>query len=337
MDSARLTRVATINRQPIRFPLWAGLLVLSGLAPLFAGAEEAINDLSVRVADRLVTVIARDVPMHRVIEAIAEQAELRVVQHATLDHSVSLDIENRPLPDVLDAILRGESYQLFQSSHDIDEARVFDPVPGTLWIFSEGSLLAPAATVFFEAVLLHGSYSEKKEAIRELKRLATPEAVQALSLALQDYDPRIRDVALEALASIGSDAALGAIASASLDSNPWIRSEAAVAFSATDSESALQYLRLAMEDPDPRVRMSVVDAYAELPSDEAVTVISRALRDDDPEVRMHAVDALEEVGASVAFDALMRAREANNPNIQNAVDSSLHLVKQHEGSVDTTP
>ncbi len=47
--------------------------------------------------------------------------------------------------------------------------------------------------------MLEGEVGEKKEAILNLGRLGTPDAVQALSLALGDEDARVRKAALEAL------------------------------------------------------------------------------------------------------------------------------------------
>ena len=136
------------------FPLWAGLLILGSLAPFFAGADDRTGELSVRVDDGLVSLTASDVPVQDVIQEIATQSDLRIVQHVTLDRAITLNLDRQPLSDVLDEILKNNSYQLYQGVSSDDEAEADNPVPGTLWIFSEGSSLAPAATVFFEAVIL---------------------------------------------------------------------------------------------------------------------------------------------------------------------------------------
>jgi len=310
------------------FPLWAGLLIVGSLAPLFAGAEDRAGDLSVRVDAGLVSLSAYNVSVQDVIDEIATQSDLRVVRHVTLDRVVTLNLDRQPLPDALDEILKNDSYQLYQgvSNEDEAEAEAVNPVPGTLWIFSEGSSLAPAATVFFEAVILHGSFQEKKEAIRELRRLGTPDAANTLSLALSDPDSRVRDAAFSALAKFDGEEALAAIASASADSDPWVRSEAANALSSADSESAVEYLNLAFNDPDPRVRMTVVEAFTDIPSEQAVAALSLALRDEDPAVRMHAVDALEEIGGEIAFQTLMRAQADEDPDVADAVNESLSLL-----------
>ncbi len=316
-------KTTTTSYRTTVFPLWAGLLILGSLAPLFAGAGERTDELLVRVDDGLVSVTARNVPIQDVLQEIATQCDLRFVQHVALDRVITLITDRQPLPDVLDEILSEESYQLFQ-------AGVGDPIPGALWIFSEGPSNAPATTIFFEVVLFHGNLREKKEAIRELRRLGTPDAVQTLSLALTDEDSRVRDAAFEALSKVGGEEALVAIASASLDSDPWVRSKAANALSSSDTASAVQYLNLAFNDPDPRVRMTVVEALTDIPGEQAVAALSLALRDEDPAVRMHAVDALELIGGEIAFQALMQAQSDEDPDVADAVDESLLFLGQQK-------
>ena len=305
----------TRNSRKNFFPLWAGLLILGGLALPYATASERVGELSVHTTNGLVSVKARAIELQDVLEAVATQSDLRLVQHVTLDRVVSFNVKAQPLAGVLDELLKNNSYQLFQPVAGEDLGETGYRVPGTLWIFSDGLSLVPAATIFFEAVLNHGSFAEKKEAIRELGRLATPDAVRTLSLALADDDERVRDAALGALSHIGSNDALAVIASAANAPDPWTRSEAITALATGVTESAVQYLTLAMSDSDPRVRMSVVDALAEIPTEQAVEVLSQALQDDDPDVRMHAADALEEVGDEIAFRTFMRARADDEPDL----------------------
>ena len=312
------------------FPLWAGLLILGSLAPLIAGANERADNLSVHIDNGLISVTAQDVPIQDLIDEIAAQCDLRLVQYVTLDRVITVSLERQSLPDVLDEVLESDSYQLYQGALHEDDVGNDVPVPGTLWLFSEGSSLAPAATVFLEAVILQGSWREKKEAIRELRRLGTPDAVSALSLALSDEDPRVRDAAFEALSRIDSDEAVAAAASASVDADPWVRSEAALALSSGSSESAVQYLKLAFKDPDPRVRVTVVQALTDIPGEQAITTLRLALQDEDEAVREHAVEALEEIGGEIAFQALIQARMDENPDAADAVNESLSsLAGQH--------
>jgi hypothetical protein len=287
--------------------------------------------MSVSFENGLVSVSASSVPVRDVIEAIADQAGLRLVEQVELDQQVTLDIDRQPLPDALAVLLENDSYTLFQAIPSTDNDA--DVIPGTLWVFSEGTSLAPAATVFYEAVLYQGTYREKKEAVRELRRLGTPAAVQALSLALGDEDARIRDTALSALSRIGSDEALAAIASAAQDSDPRVRGNAAAALASGDSETSAQYLAMALDDPDSRVRMAVIESLADVPfgavpSELAVATLSRALEDEDPEVRMSAVDAMEEIGGNVAYQTLMQSHADSDSDMPDAIRESLFAPEE---------
>ena len=309
MAAARkLKRKKTIRRLLLS-PLWAGLLLLGNPALLLAAGGNDGASVSVRIVDRHVSLSVHDAPLQLVVDAIVAETGLRLIQHAELERNVTVAADEQPLHRFLDELLRDHSYQLFEAQRNAAGTPPLGPVPGTLWIFSAGQSPPPAATVYLEAVLHFGSYAEKKEAIRNLRRLGTAAAVETLGLALQDPDDRVRDAALDALAIIGSDAALAAIASTAYGGNLKTRSEAINALSSGNAASALRYLDLAMTDPDPRVRMSVIDACAEIPGQYAAMAISRALDDPDQDVREHALDALDEVRAATAFEALMQARQ----------------------------
>ena len=301
-------RKKTIRRYLVS-PLWAGLLILGGLAPPSAGLAEADNHLELRIARGLVSLSADNVSLQQIVDEVALLADLRLIQHRSLEQVVNVTIEERPLDAFLNELLEDLSFQLFYAPADLDNAGSLGPVPGTLWIFSSGQAPPPTATVFLEAVLHFGSNAEKKAAIRELRRLGSSIAVATLSLALQDADAGVRDAALVALAAIGSDDALAAIASTSMSDDARTRGEAINALSSGNAESALRYLDRALADPDPRVRMAVIDAYADIPDEYAAMAISRALGDSDAEVREYALDALDEAQATTVFKALMDLRE----------------------------
>jgi len=288
-------------------PLWAGLLILGSPALSLAAADDNTGKLQVQVEGGLVSLIAHEVPLDIIVQEIAVKADLRLVQHVVLDRVVSLTIERQTLPDVLDEILEDDSYQLYQGVSGEDDSDADEAVPGGLWIFSEGSALAPEATMFFEAVIYQGTVGEKREAIRELRRLGTPSAIQTLSLALSDDDTRVSNAAMEALSRIGGDEALAAIASASMDEDSRVRGKAAYAMAMAGGYSSTEYLKMALQDEDPRVRVSVIDSLGDIGDDYSIRVIQRALQDPDIEVRERALEVLDELESDAAFQALFPA------------------------------
>ena len=284
-------------------PLWAGLLFL-GSPVLFCESAAGTTDLQVSVEGGLVSVIADNVPVEFVVRDIADKADLRLVQHGAVDRDVTISIDQQSLPDVLHEILGNDSYQLYQAVSGEDDSGSGHAVPGVLWIFSRGSAFAPAATAFLETVVLQGDYAEKKEAIRELRRLATPNAVQTLSVALGDDDPRVRDAAMEALSSIGGEEAQSAIASALMADEARARASAAQAMAMTGGNSAVDYLSTTLDDEDARVRISIIESLADLGDDKSLHIIRQALRDPDSEVRERAVEVLDELEGDAMFRAV---------------------------------
>jgi hypothetical protein len=136
-------------------PLWAGLLLL-GNPVLSWAANENVGELQVHYKDGLVSLTAHEVPLDIIVQEIALKADLRLVQHVALDRLVSIEIGPQPLPNALDEVFDNESYQLYQAATDKGGAEDNQPIPGALWIFSEGSAFAPAATGFLEVVVIEG-------------------------------------------------------------------------------------------------------------------------------------------------------------------------------------
>jgi len=297
---------ATLTKcsRSMSFKLWVGLLIIGSLVPHVVEAEEQVSELRLSVDEGLVSLMAHDVPLQDVMREIAVQHELRLVQHRPLDRLVNIEIERQPLPDLLDAIFEDESYQLYRPVAKDDNSNMDEPIPGALWIFSEGSVLAPAATLYFEVVVQEGDVGEKREAIQNLRRLGTPEAVQALSLALGDDDPRVRRAALEALSQIGGDEALAAIASASAHDDARVRADATHALAMVDGYSSVEYLNLALHDESPMVRSAAIDSLGDIGDERSIAVIQQALQDPDPAVRERALEVINEINDDAAFRAL---------------------------------
>lgn len=302
-----------------------GLLIIGSLvlARAVGAAEEAA---AVRFAGDTVSVSAQHADLGSIVAQIADHFGLRLVLHMPVDRKIVIDFEQKVLREALSLLLTTESYQLFlPSGTGVETERA---IPGTLWIFAEGTAVAYAAVVFLEEALVNGTFREKKEAIRELRRLGSTEAVQALSLALGDDNRRIRGEAMAALRRIGSDEAMAAIASTMSTSDPVLRGQAVAALASGNADTAAQYLSLALDDADPRVRIAAVEALADVPhgsvpAPAAIAALNRALQDEDEQVRMQAVDSLEEIGGDVAYQSLMRLKRDQDDEVARAAREAL--------------
>lgn len=177
-------------------------------------------------------------------------------------------------------------------------------IPQVMMSFEDESVPDAVETIYLEVVLSQGDYSDKQSAIHELKRVATPDAVQVLTYGLRDDDARVRTAALEALASLGVDEATAAIASLSGDEDYRVRADATLSLAMAGGPSATEYLKLAIHDPNPIVRMAAINSLSDMGDDYSVSVIQKALLDPDEMVRERALEVIDEINEDAAFRAL---------------------------------
>ena len=286
--------------------LCAGLLILSNPASAqeipdtMGGAhDQTVNDLYVSIDADFVSVTAKNVTTQNILYEIARLSDLKIVQYVPLEQSISLQFERLPLRSALEQILAANSYQLYQSQQTYSDELEGNSRSNTLWIFSEGSSDASTAATILESQLRTGKPRARIEAIKSLKKLGSPEAIETLSLALTDEDS-------------------------------WIRGEAVNAFAEIGGNSSDAYLAQALTDEDAAVRATVVEALADDPGEHAVPALTLALQDPDPDVRMLAIDALEEIGGHAAYTALILASEDTDPEVRDAISESLALLEHQQ-------
>ena len=279
--------------------LCAGLLVLGNPATAVGSHDQAASYLQVSVDTDHIGVTARNVATQDILYEIARLSDLKIVQYIPLQQAISLQFEQLPLRLALKRILAKDSYQLYQSQPTNSDELEGHSRSSTLWIFSEGSSDALTAATILESQLRTGNTRARIEAIKSLKKLGSPEAIDALSLALADEDS-------------------------------WIRGEAVNAFAEIGGDSSDAYLAQALKDEDAAVRATVVEALADDPGEHAVPALTLALQDPDPDVRMLAIDALEEIGGHAAYTSLALAREDPDPEIRDAISESLALLEHQQ-------
>jgi len=151
------------------------------------------------------------------------------------------------------------------------------------------------------------------DAFRALSSIGS-ESVAALTLALQNDNPPVRDLAIDALREIGPKAqsALKTLISVSKDSDPDEREQIIRAMSAIDKQGdeTLPTLLLWLTDGNTEIRRSIAESlgsYGNHPK-RVVHTLLRCLDDDEPIVRGHAARSLGKLckSADVVVPALMR-------------------------------
>jgi len=291
-----ISELAERLRATVGLPLVGSLILLA--VPAMA--------IELDVDNGLISIDAKEVAVQEILDALVATHRLRLVQQNPLLRKISIRMEREPLSVVLEHLLESsDSYQLFLPPQEYadDEGR---GAPAVLWLFTEGRDDAYVIE-FLETVLLRGNVGDRKGAVRDLRDIGTPAAVQSLSFALGDDDERVKNAALEALTTIGSDEAMLALASSLGAQQPQARAAATEAVAAAGGDAAMAYLDVALTDADPRVRMAAADALGQLGGEAARVRLRSALADPDGEVRERAVEVLEALDDDAMFQALFPA------------------------------
>ncbi len=280
--------------------LWPRLLLVSSLAPFAANGAT----LDVSVNEGWVTLHAENAQVGNILEALAAETGLKLVNQASADRQISLRLERMSLADTLKRLLGNDSsFQL----HVPAETDAGIGAVSMLWIFDSGAGDGYLID-YLETMILRGSISEQKSAIRRLVRLRSPGAVNALAIAVADDDDRVRRAAMSALADIGDDDALAVLASAMADDDAVVRARTANALGSIESTATLAYLDVALQDDNAHVRAAAAEALGDLGDPAARQRLREALSDDDPDVRERALDVLEDLDDEAMFHAVFPAQ-----------------------------
>jgi type II secretory pathway component GspD/PulD (secretin) len=166
---------------------------------LFSGATcEALESdpVSVSVDGNQVAVTAYEVPLREVLDAIADNCGLEVRSASALTRRVTLDGNPMPVEQLLQRMLRDESYLLLTS--DADNVR-------SLWIFQSG-----------------GGGSESTQAV-SVREIALDRAITDMS----DPDAQVREDAVLSLGDIGGEDVVPLLTQALTDNAAGVREAAA--------------------------------------------------------------------------------------------------------------
>lgn len=279
-----------------------GACLSAGLAFLFSATIAAEPDflLFVDVDRASATVIANNVPLKEVIEAIALQTGIVVYSRAALDARVTYAIFDVTIPELVRRILKDRNFTLHFVSDAVTGASVFGSrlwiLAGdatsttTLWSVGEPArewtlrnaagnaernrLRAISSIPTWEdspdidpdvlVALNDPAVSVREEAVHVLGELNLPQGRAYLRNALYDHDTRVRVAAIEAIADSGGDDAAILLAALLGDPDQAIRSEVIHAMAEIGSGRADYYLQLALSDADAVNRETAAAYLAEI-------------------------------------------------------------------------
>ena len=162
-------------------------------------------------------------------------------------------------------------------------------------------------------------------AVYALGRLDPAGNFDLLKNALDDENPDVRRMALEAL---GAQRPIlpeysEAMSSRLYDPSNEVRHALVQILGDSGQEEFIPVFLEALKDEDDWVRVRGLEALGRLKVEAVVPEILEIIRGDNILLAIKAVDALVEIGGDQAFNALLAALESGNADLQNAVEEAL--------------
>lgn len=153
-----------------------------------------------------------------------------------------------------------------------------------------------------------------------LGRLATPEVVDDLALAMDDAEAEVRVAAIRSLASLDPQRLAVDRDRLAVDASPLVRAELAVAIDRTGDEATTRaILDPLLDSPAPEDRVSALDAIARLGRHGSMHRVAAACADPLPRVRASAI---------LALGTLARDAHAPPAALVAALDDDVSAVRQ---------
>ncbi len=283
---------------------FAGVLAVGLSYAQAAQAEESSPaSIAVHVERGLLSVDARKAPLGDVLEAIAEQADIRLVTKGDLDTPVTWSFVGVPVNQGIQRLLGNISSVLIYAPSDDGEmgrlvaihtlrrkadraddsmrvARTIPTPPTPQTPNAEGSQPRPT-------VSLDDDREDRLRAVRRLIRKPNAASVKDLTLLLaQDEDPVIRRIAASGLGRLRIPAARAALREALSDEDSLVRRRAIQGLGKAWGHEAVESLSDALVgDPEPSVRRQAALKLGRIFSEEAYQVLDAARFDSDFSVR----------------------------------------------------
>ena len=283
----------------------AGVVVLylvSGLVPVSAqllSESDAVTELRVVFDEGYLSIDARNVSLHDILEEVATQSGLALSIRGSLTERVTLSIDELQLSVAIETLLDGMSYAL-QYAPDSPS------LPNRLWVMSRRDSNGEDDSPYVDPV--SGRTRQDRFSMPASQRL---EAVAALT-------------------ERENGAFIFEIESALSDDSKAVRHEAIFALGEAGGDSATALLHYLLADPDVDVRAAVIDALAEAGGERSVTTLVTALHDPDPALRENAAYALGEIGGPLAVELLDQATTDSDQLVREAAEDVLNDMLAQE-------
>ncbi len=285
MSVARTMRRGALALGVVTGVMLGALLAGPGADGAGTGGSESGAAISLTLRDGLVSLDAQDAPLGDILEAIAQLADLDLTITGELNETVTWSTSYVPADGeirgwVLQKLLRQHSWVLTYSSGEAGAPR---SVAEMFILDSDGTVASEQPVQVTVHRVLETDREERIQSLRQLIREPDPSAVGELaSLATGDEETTIRAMATVALRQLKVPEAKAALISATNDEIDMVRRWAVWGLGQMWGADALEHLtRALLDDPAPVVRRQAAMELSIIGSDEAMGILKLAINDPD--------------------------------------------------------
>lgn len=295
------------------------------MGPAFATSSQAQNVLEVLQNQKssLLTIRAQNVSLSQVIERISEVTGLivKTSNRSILDETVTIDLNNLTLKQVIDRLLYGvNSVYFYSSTQDTQQltkimllSRKEGLPAATISNQSQESKREiPVRTRSKEILLQTIMATELGRSILEDNPFATRRILQAL---LETGTPEQIEQAVKAMGELMSDPSFYSQAS-----NGHAFHEALSSLKKLNPKGAENYLvDLLQNNEEPWVQALAAESLGEVGQTQAVTPLLTAFASNDPNVQSSAASSLARIGDARGIDQLLQAIKNSTSESQQTI------------------
>ncbi|MBO4369115.1 MAG: HEAT repeat domain-containing protein [Desulfovibrio sp.] len=184
----------------------------------------------------------------------------------------------------------------------------------------------------FRVMLREGDVVHRMMAVYALGRYSVMENINELSVGLEDEDPGVRRMSVEAFFNIGADAErfLPRILPCLADPDKDVRMAAVDLLGQIGTPQMMHHLMEALNDENDWVRIRAIEALGNARYEEALPQLSQIIETGNPLVVSKVIEALGMIGGNVAFTVLLGLMDSPDPDIQHAAAEAIEAIQANQ-------
>ncbi|MCR4667735.1 MAG: HEAT repeat domain-containing protein [Desulfovibrio sp.] len=194
------------------------------------------------------------------------------------------------------------------------------------------NLHSPALNEQFRAMLREGDVVQRMMAIYALGRYSAMENINELTVGLEDEDPGVRRMSVEAFFNLGPDAErfLPRILPCLHDPDKDVRMAAVDLLGQIGTPQMMNHLMEALNDENDWVRIRAIEALGIARHEEAIPQLSQIIETGNPLLISKVIEALGMIGGNVAFTVLLGLMNSEDPEIQHAAAEAVAAIQANQ-------